>query len=334
MEKERIDYFDIAKAIGIWFVILGHLTTNKILLSFIYSFHIPLFFFISGYFFNRSKTILEVLKSSFKDLIIPYFCFNIFNLSICWISPYLHPELYYNLQGWDILKAAITGIFLFRNLVTPFSFLPGSALWFLVALFNIRLLAILFSRLFKNIIVLIVLSSGICILLFYQTDITLFSIESTFLAYPFFMIGFAVKNVDLKKKDYRSIWIIVLFLINICFTYINGRINIDGGDYGNYMMIFLLNGCIGTLMILFISQTPSIPTIVKKIGLLTLPILGLHFFPIYLFKTLFTLIFGAAFIQSLFFSIPISVGTLFICYYLGSLIKQHFPIVLGQAYKS
>jgi len=49
--KKRILYFDIAKGIAILAVIIGHLGgLPDILGRFIFSFHMPLFFLISGYF--------------------------------------------------------------------------------------------------------------------------------------------------------------------------------------------------------------------------------------------------------------------------------------------
>ena len=49
--KNRISYFDIAKGIGIILVMFAHVTLPITLEKFIYSFHVPLFFFLSGYFF-------------------------------------------------------------------------------------------------------------------------------------------------------------------------------------------------------------------------------------------------------------------------------------------
>ncbi len=45
---KRIEWVDIARGIGIILVILGHIGIGKVG-KFIYSFHIPLFFFLSGF---------------------------------------------------------------------------------------------------------------------------------------------------------------------------------------------------------------------------------------------------------------------------------------------
>lgn len=64
MKGNRLLYIDILKAFGIFLVILGHvLNDNKHPVShFIYAFHMPLFFALSGLFFNYNK------KCGFKDL--------------------------------------------------------------------------------------------------------------------------------------------------------------------------------------------------------------------------------------------------------------------------
>ena len=69
--KKRIYELDNLKAILIFLVVLGHLLisfthdtceTAKYLSSFIYSFHMPLFIIISGYFSKKEITKAYILK--------------------------------------------------------------------------------------------------------------------------------------------------------------------------------------------------------------------------------------------------------------------------------
>lgn len=84
--KTRIEAIDIAKGIGILLVIFGHICTGtdetysvKIM---IYSFHMPLFFLISGYCFNNAKydSFKKFLVSRLKTIICPYLLFSFFHL--------------------------------------------------------------------------------------------------------------------------------------------------------------------------------------------------------------------------------------------------------------
>lgn len=53
----RITFVDIAKGFGIFLIILGHLITyGHPIFKWIFSFHIPLFFFLSGYVFKAVNT--------------------------------------------------------------------------------------------------------------------------------------------------------------------------------------------------------------------------------------------------------------------------------------
>ena len=56
--KRRIEWIDIAKALGIFLIVLGHtLRAGKVHLI-VYTFSVPLFFIISGLVFKKHKQIL------------------------------------------------------------------------------------------------------------------------------------------------------------------------------------------------------------------------------------------------------------------------------------
>lgn len=74
MEKKRIDYLDIAKGIGIILVLVGHISKNDEINRFLYLFHMPLFFIISGMLYKEKN---NFCKKKIRNLIIPYFCFAI-----------------------------------------------------------------------------------------------------------------------------------------------------------------------------------------------------------------------------------------------------------------
>lgn len=48
MEKERLSWLDVLKGIGIILVVMGHIYSNSIIFNWLYSFHMPLFFFAAG----------------------------------------------------------------------------------------------------------------------------------------------------------------------------------------------------------------------------------------------------------------------------------------------
>ena len=72
MEKtndKRIIFIDIARGLSILLMILGHIIPHGILRNFIFSFHMPLFIIISGYFFKDMSFKKTVKKLTTKFLI-------------------------------------------------------------------------------------------------------------------------------------------------------------------------------------------------------------------------------------------------------------------------
>ena len=66
-------WLDLAKAIGIIMVLIAHaLPKDSYLWSWINSFHMPLFFSISGYLYVCKKTFLNYLIRKIKTLYIPF----------------------------------------------------------------------------------------------------------------------------------------------------------------------------------------------------------------------------------------------------------------------
>lgn len=91
MMVARNEIIDIAKAIGIILMVIGHTRCPEYLRHLIYLFHMPLFFLFSGYFFNQKYLHDKrmFIKKKIKSLYLPYvkwsllflliynFCFNI-----------------------------------------------------------------------------------------------------------------------------------------------------------------------------------------------------------------------------------------------------------------
>lgn len=73
--KTRNTAIDIMKGIAIISVVLGHCwLLSSSVIHFIYSFHMPLFFIVAGYFY-RDKNITVQIKADFVRLIFPYILF-------------------------------------------------------------------------------------------------------------------------------------------------------------------------------------------------------------------------------------------------------------------
>ena len=80
---KRDKSIDFIKGIAIYLVVLAHcwLISSEIF-NFIYSFHMPLFFCISGYLFSAKRKYKSFLFAKFKALIVPYILFFIFSFLV------------------------------------------------------------------------------------------------------------------------------------------------------------------------------------------------------------------------------------------------------------
>ena len=102
-KKKREEFIDIAKGIAILCVIIGHTWKNaypadKRLMVFIYSFHMPLFFILSGWCLKSTDVkISSVIVKKIKQLVVPYVVINFIRTMI------MSPELF--LKTWKTCKS-------------------------------------------------------------------------------------------------------------------------------------------------------------------------------------------------------------------------------------
>lgn len=333
MFKNRIAYVDIAKGLAIWLMVIGHMDISEQIRIYIYSFHMPLFFILSGLFFKRDRPFLINLKSSIKSILWPYFTFSVINLFVCWVSPYLHPELYYDMHGKEIFFAAIRGIFLGTDQITPTSFMPLGALWFLVSLFTIQVLTSALAALVRNNRIFLLMATIIPIALFLVTRTNMpFSVRSSMMAMPFYCLGYALRDIDFSGIPHRGYFFMILALFFVFIIPLNGFCTIDECIYGKSILLFYVNAVIATIMVLvacsFIAGK-RISRYLELIGQQTLVILGMHAFPMIVMKVAGVLFFGNAVLSSLPFILLVSVVVLVVSYMMGIIISKYAPFMLS-----
>ena len=73
MTKERLTYVDTAKFLTIWLVIISHTDIGGTLLSkFLFSFHVPLFFVLSGYTSRKAERGVGFFTKKIQSSLVPY----------------------------------------------------------------------------------------------------------------------------------------------------------------------------------------------------------------------------------------------------------------------
>ncbi len=71
----QLAWIDVSKGIGILLVVLGHTQTGTLAQRFAYLFHMPLFFFLSGYLHKTQISHWQYFKKKAIHLLLPYLSF-------------------------------------------------------------------------------------------------------------------------------------------------------------------------------------------------------------------------------------------------------------------
>lgn len=233
--QQKINWIDNLKTLGILAVILGHIASP--FGSFIYSWHMPLFFMIAGFFIKFELSIKEFIIKDFKRLMVPYFIFAIVGLVLETIKRMaLHRE------SLDYIHE-LQGIFIWMDmssLINTYAFV----LWFLPVLFFARVVLVVINKLVKNIfiqffIILILFSISFLVQLPFGIDNSFNALLFVFLGslffrfyqnskilyvLPFVLIGLViyigVPSLDMATKNYQNIILNIVFALSVIFTII------------------------------------------------------------------------------------------------------------------
>lgn len=81
MKKQRILWIDILRGIAMFLVVYGHTSQNAEIKKYIYAFHMPLFFIISGFVYHCTSY-PKYMKRKAQRLLLPYFVLILFP-SLC-----------------------------------------------------------------------------------------------------------------------------------------------------------------------------------------------------------------------------------------------------------
>ena len=119
----RLPGIDLLRIIGISAVVLAHVYDGPITHQWVYLWHVPLFFFLSGYFWTPRRSLHRELVARSHSLLLPYLFWLIIGLGVLLILRHL---------GWGTLFGSLLG-------ATHSSSMFG-AFWFVTALFWAALL--------------------------------------------------------------------------------------------------------------------------------------------------------------------------------------------------
>lgn len=145
--KERNKQMDVLLCLGILLVVLGHVGTNSWKTELfdwfvIYSFHMPLFFFISGYFYKpeREQAYGSAILRLAKKFVVPYYIWNL-----------IYAFIVFALKNAGLVRFKLDKS-ISNFLITPWTtgdqYQLNSPAWFLLTLFLVELVYLSLHKFF------------------------------------------------------------------------------------------------------------------------------------------------------------------------------------------
>ena len=237
--RSRINWIDWAKSTSMFLVVLGHChiqSSYQLTTQVIYSFHIPLFFYLSGLLSPKNFSKSSLLKDC-KYIIAPYFVFGtLLIITHSLLSGDFSFSFYYtNIGSLFVGDDACIG-----------------AIWFLPALFICKQLYFLYQRIGRGSIITHALLFTLSLFPAYyissnNINLPLFA-DSALFGLPFFLIGSKSLTI-IEGKVNKNIPIIIGAIVSFTLTIIlsshNGFVSIATCSYGNNLLLYYINAFTG-----------------------------------------------------------------------------------------
>ncbi|MBQ4365267.1 MAG: acyltransferase family protein [Clostridia bacterium] len=281
MAQRRILWLDQLKAVGFFLVILGHMDIPGALNGWIYSFHMPLFFLVSGFTLNLKKTAEAPLRAQvpklLKRMVLPYVWIEL----ICLCFSFLNTVL---LQGKELhLARNLLGIVIANGLICPY---PSRPLYFALVLFLAQLLlwaALRLSGGRKP--VAWAVTAALCVFSFLTLGKPMvWRVNVVPVAMLLMLVGTLLRRLyDRLRGPIETgnpLWLYLcgaaLFAAGFVLQRFNGRLSMAGNRYGDYVPLGLLAAVLTTVALaLFLIRLP-VPRVMQIIGQNTFFYMGFH----------------------------------------------------------
>lgn len=280
VNKKNIGYIDIARSIGIIFIVIGH--SGAPFTSMLYQFHVPLFFFISGFLYkeNTIDNIKNYIIYKFKKLYVPFVVYQIIFIILNRFFVVLHiSEMqYFAINGLKDILITMIEILSMKN-AEP---LLG-AMWFVTCLLIVDIMFYVISRMAKGfekkraLIIILLFSLGA---FFAHNGINLpRNIDTALVSIIIFYLGNRYKAIS-EKILLSKRWVIISSLILYINTFVfKLNINMVQDEYTN-IFLFLIGSISGIYITIYISKIIDKKynaRLLKYIGKNTFIIMALHF---------------------------------------------------------
>ena len=257
--RARWQWLDAAKGLGIALIVWGHIysiTEPTALQVYVYAFHVPLFFFVSGLTFRpESSTLSQLWRSKARTLLLPYlvyaflgFLFYLAGFSFAKAMGLKLAQFDYGL--WPPLIGVLYGSLGDGHLV-------NTPVWFVVALLCTLLIGqalnqFVASKALRLPLALVIAAAGHWV----GGQVKLpFSLAPAMLGLVFFQAGFQLKGMVFGlKAEPKKLWLVLVVSLAVSlFSQVNGFVAQATPAVG-HLGWFLLFGFAGTFATLALVQ--------------------------------------------------------------------------------
>ncbi len=211
--QSRLGYMDIAKGIAILAVIVGHVNTPGITARVIYSFHLPLFFLVSGFFVKEYEVEKNFIKSC-KGLLLPYGIGVLLEMMAAILQPISFGD-----KVWAVRQLFFDMLGGMCKSSPKFPWFDGTwELWFLPCLFVARNLFVVLMNLTDKIKYKWIVRTALFLFLAsigHMMSVNSYypwGLEIAFVTLPFLYCGNVLRKLDAFSWKYRY-WIALPCLI-------------------------------------------------------------------------------------------------------------------------
>ena len=226
----RVDWIDVTKGIAIFLMVCGHTGLPEPLSNWIWSFHMPLFFLMSGLLYkaDRYPSFILFLKKRIYSLLVPYVFFSIVIL--------------FSDRDLSLVECLKKG------------WMDGCALWFLPVLFFAEMISfqvIKCAKIYWWIYALFLYTIGY---LLYLKSIRLpYNVDVCLYASLFYLLGYYFRDV-IKNYNFKAYLIFLFAASNIALSQLLPRTDMAYNQCGWYGLN-AINAITGTLMIIYLSKS-------------------------------------------------------------------------------
>lgn len=259
ISNNRIEYYDLAKGICIllvlWFHIKSQYDIHSCVDIYMDAIRMPLYFFLSGFFFKPYCNLTAFIGRKTSSLLIP---FAFFYLTTSVLAPIVTHHItgmnFSTGQDWHLIYAFLT-----------YNDYPNIPLWFLWGLFVLNITFYGLHHFIHNDIIIGICSLAMGLALGYGWDMPA-SLNQAFRGLPFFYIGYMCHRHNIINRISSPYTI-------PCFAFLFVAIGLTKSSSIPICMLFSL---VGVMLLIYICKTIEYIPFVSYVGRYSIILLVTH----------------------------------------------------------